>query len=76
MKFGAIDGVPSGGEEILESRGALVVVVPEDLDGRVHGLHRQGVLGDALGVALRGGAFSIESSCFVVNGLIADSITD
>ena len=52
MKFGAIDGVPGRGEEILESRGALIVVVPEDLDGRVHGLHRHGVLGDALDVAL------------------------
>ena len=52
MKFGAIDGVPGRGEEVLESRGALVVVVPEDLDGRVDGLHRQGVLGDALDVAL------------------------
>ena len=52
MEFGAIDGVPGGGEEVLESRRALVVVVPEDLDGRVDGLHRKGVLGYAIGVAL------------------------
>ena len=52
MKFSAIDSVPGGGEEVLEPCWALVVVVPEDLDGRVDSLHRQGVLGYALDVAL------------------------
>ena len=52
MKLCPIHSISRSGEEILETGGALVIVIPKDFDSRVHSLHGKGVLGDALSMVL------------------------